>query len=357
MPLNEWLQIAKELDASDLYIKAFGSPILRVYGQFQEIPTDPLTPSQVEEIGLGMMNADHLERFKRDHQVNLAYWSPQLGRFRVNIYMQRETVACVLRQVKSVIPSFEALRLPPFLKKVSLERRGLVLITGATGMGKSTTLAAMIDYRNGVIPGHIVTLEDPIEYLHNDKKSIVSQREIGMDVNSWADGLKDALRQAPDVIVIGEMRDLETVSSALHFAETGHLVLGTLHSNNTTMALERMVSFYPLDHQNLAYMEISLNLRLIISQVLLPAHNGEGMVLACEILINTPYVRELIRAGNLTAIKGALQKGSFDGMHTFDQSIYQLLADGLISNDEALSAAHSPSEMKLRMEGLLGKDY
>jgi twitching motility protein PilU len=354
--LDEWLAVAKERNASDLYIKAYSPPILRIYGQFQALTDQLLTPRETESIALGMMDSEHLERFKVERQVNLAYWKPELGRFRVNVYQQRGTTACVMRQVKSQIPSFEALRLPLFLKEVALERRGLVLITGATGMGKSTTLAAMVDHRNHSRPGHIVTLEDPIEYLYEDDLSLISQRELGMDVGSWTDGLKDALRQAPDVIVIGELRDEETVFSALHFAETGHLVLATLHSNNVTQALERIVSFFPSNHQNQAYLEISLNLRVIVSQVLLPRSDGEEMVLACEVLVNTPYVRDLIRNGQLPSIKGALQKGSFDGMRTFDQSIYQLYAQGLISRNEVVAAAQSPSEMKLRIEGLLGKD-
>ena len=354
--LDEWLAVAKERNASDLYIKAYSPPILRVYGQFHALTDQPLTPRETESIALGMMDSDHLERFKKERQVNLAYWKPELGRFRVNVYQQRETTACVMRQVKSEIPSFEALRLPLFLKEVALERRGLVLITGATGMGKSTSLAAMVDHRNHSRPGHIITLEDPIEYLYEDDLSLISQRELGMDVGSWTDGLKDALRQAPDVIVIGELRDEETVSSALHFAETGHLVLATLHSNNVTQALERIVSFFPSNHQNQAYLEISLALRVVVSQVLLPRSDGEEMLLACEVLVNTPYVRDLIRNGQLPSIKGALQKGSFDGMRTFDQSIYQLYAQGLISQNEVIAAAQSPSEMKLRIEGLLGKD-
>jgi len=354
--LDEWLAVAKERNASDLYIKAYSPPILRVYGQFYALTDQPLTPRETEAIAMGMMDNDHLELFKKDRQVNLAYWKPELGRFRVNVYQQRETTACVMRQVKSKIPSFESLRLPVFLKEVALERRGLVLITGATGMGKSTSLAAMVDHRNHSRPGHIVTLEDPIEYLYEDDLSLVSQRELGMDVGSWTDGLKDALRQAPDVIVIGELRDEETVSSALHFAETGHLVLATLHSNNVTQALERIVSFFSSNHQNQAYLEISLNLRVVVSQVLLPRSDGEEMVLACEVLVNTPYVRDLIRNGQLPSIKGALQKGSFDGMRTFDQSMYQLYAQGLISQSEVIAAAQSPSEMKLRIEGLLGKD-
>ncbi len=354
--LDEWLAVAKERNASDLYIKAYSPPILRVFGKFHALTDQPLTPRETESIAMGMMDSDHLELFKKERQVNLAYWKPELGRFRVNVYQQRETMACVMRQVRSLIPSFEALRLPLFLKEVALERRGLVLITGASGMGKSTSLAAMVDHRNHSRSGHIVTLEDPIEYLYEDDLSLVSQRELGMDVGSWTDGLKDALRQAPDVIVIGELRDEETVSSALHFAETGHLVLATLHSNNVTQALERIVSFFPSNHQNQAYLEISLNLRVVISQVLLPRSDGEEMLLACEVLVNNPYVRDLIRNGQLPSIKGALQKGSFDGMRTFDQSMYQLYAQGLISQSEVIAAAQSPSEMKLRIEGLLGKD-
>lgn len=355
--LQEWLKTARERDASDLYIKAFSPPVLRIYNQFHSLEEKGLSPEETQELAFSLMSPDQKERFHRYLQVNLAYWKPEVGRFRVNIYRQRETIACVFRTVRDQIPSFEELRLPELLKAMSLEKRGLVLITGAAGMGKSTTLACLIDYRNNTLPGHIITLEDPIEYLHRDKKSLISQREISLDAISFSMGLKDALRQTPDVIVIGEIRDYETVKAALHFSETGHLVFGTLHSTNVVAALERLVSFFPSTSQGQAFIEISLNLRAVISQILLPRADADGLVLACEILVNTPYVRELIRNGNLTEIPAAIRKGSYDGMQTFDQAIYQLYEQKLISEEDAIAFAQSPNEMKLRLKGLYGKEF
>ncbi|MCR4432428.1 MAG: PilT/PilU family type 4a pilus ATPase [Caldiserica bacterium] len=355
--LQEWLKTARERDASDLYIKAFSPPVLRIYNQFHPLEEKGLSPEETQELAFSLMSPDQKERFRRYLQVNLAYWKPEVGRFRVNIYRQRETIACVFRTVRDQIPSFEELRLPELLKAMALEKRGLILITGAAGMGKSTTLACLIDYRNNTLPGHIITLEDPIEYLHRDKKSLISQREISLDAISFSMGLKDALRQTPDVIVIGEIRDYETVKAALHFSETGHLVFGTLHSTNVVAALERLVSFFPSTSQGQAFIEISLNLRAVISQILLPRADADGLVLVCEILVNTPYVRELIRNGNLTEIPGAIRKGSYDGMQTFDQAIYQLYEQKLISEEDAIAFAQSPNEMKLRLKGLYGKEF
>lgn len=357
MEIDEWLKIAKTENASDLYLKAFVPPVMRVYGQLRPLPLPPLKPEEIETVAQSIMNPLQKEKFVANWQVNLAYWKPDIGRFRVNVFRQKDTVACVFREVKTEIPSFEILGLPPFLKQLVLERQGLILITGAAGMGKSTTLAAMIEYRNQNSAGHIITVEEPIEYLHEDKQSLVSQREIGMDAISYHEALRDALRQTPDVIVIGEMRDLETVSAALHFAETGHLVLSTLHSVSASLTLERLVSFFPAESRFLAFMGLALNLRAVVAQKLLPKSDGHGMALACEILVNTPYVRELISAGNISGIQSALQKGAYDGMMTLDDSIFTLLQAGLISKEEAIASAYSPNEMKLRMKGLWGRDF
>jgi twitching motility protein PilU len=357
MGLDEWLRNAKEMDASDLYIKAAAPPTMRIYNQLVPIDHAPLTPPELESIALSIMSEAQKRVFARDLQVNLAYWRPELGRYRVNIYWQKETIAAVFREVKPTIPSFEELRLPKLLAGLSLERRGLILVTGAAGTGKSTTMAAIIDYRNRNMPGHIVTIEDPIEFLHQDHMSLVSQREIGIDANSYSDALKDGLRQTPDVIVIGEMRDYETVLAALHLAETGHLVLSTLHSSNTTAAVERLLSFYPPQARPQASTEIALNLKAVISQVLLPRQDGSGLILATEVLINSPHVRDVISTMNFNQIGTAIQRGTYDGMQTFDQSIYELFSQGFISADDAVANAQSPSEMKLRFKGLLGKDY
>ncbi len=355
--LQNWLKTARERDASDLYIKAFSPPVLRIYNQLFPLEENALTPDETQDLANSILNREQKERFKRHFQVNLAYWNQEVGRFRVNVYRQKETVACVFRTVRDKIPSFEELRLPGILKTIALEKRGLVLITGAAGMGKSTTLASLIDYRNNLLPGHIITLEDPIEYLHHDKKSLISQREISLDAVSFSMGLRDALRQTPDVIVIGEIRDFETVKAALHFSETGHLVFGTLHSTNAVAALERLVSFFPSPSQGQAFTEISLNLKAIISQLLLPRAETDGLILACEILVNTPYVRDLIRNGNLSEIPSAIRKGFYDGMQTFDQAIYELFEQKLITEEDAVAFAQSPNEMKLRLKGLYGKEY
>lgn len=354
MGLDQWLQNAKEKDASDLYIKADAPPTMRIYNQLVPIEHAPLTPPETEAIASSIMSEAQKKVFARDLQVNLAYWRPELGRYRVNVYRQKETIAAVFREVKLTIPSFEQLRLPKLLAGLSLERRGLILVTGAAGTGKSTTMAAIIDYRNRKMPGHIVTIEDPIEFLHQDHMSLVSQREIGIDANSYSDALRDGLRQTPDVIVIGEMRDYETVLAALHFAETGHLVLSTLHSSNTTAAVERLLSFYPPQSRPQASTEIALNLKAIISQILLPRQDGSGLILAAEVLINSPHVRDVIGTMNFNQIGTAIQRGTYDGMQTFDQSIYDLFSQGLISADDAIANAQSPSEMKLRFKGLLG---
>jgi twitching motility protein PilU len=357
MGLDEWLRHAKEKDASDLYIKVDAPPTMRVYNQLVPIDNAPLTPTETESIAFSIMSATQQMVFARDLQVNLAYWRPDLGRYRVNIYWQKETIAAVFREVKLIIPSFEELRLPKLVAGLSLEKRGLILLTGAAGTGKSTTMAAIIDHRNHHMAGHIVTIEDPIEFLHQDHMSLVSQREIGIDANSYSDALKDGLRQTPDVIVIGEMRDYETVLAALHFAETGHLVLSTLHSSNTASAIERLLSFYPPGARPQASVEIAFNLKAVLSQVLLPRQDGSGLILAMEILINSPHVRDVISTMNFNQIGSAIQRGTYDGMQTFDQSIYDLFSQGLISADDAVANAHSPSEMKLRFKGLLGKDY
>src|SRR5205807_10196316 len=313
--------------ASDLYIKTEVPPMLRIANQLMPVGETPLTPEAVEQLAGQLMQARHRKEFEERQQVNLAYHTPALGRYRANIYMQRSAPAIVIRRIKSEIPSFEELRLPKLIADLALGRRGLVLVAGPTGSGKSTTLASMIDYRNRNAPGHIVTIEDPIEFVHLDNRSLVSQREVGSDCDSFGMALRDALRQAPDVILIGEMRDVESAQAAVHFAETGHLVLTTLHSINASQVVERILTFFPAEAHDDIQLQLSLNMLGVLSQRLIPRKDGEGMVLALELMLVSPHIRELIRKGQIPQLRGAIQAGAQSGMQTFDQAVYTLIQE------------------------------
>ncbi len=357
MEFHKLLWRMKEMNASDLYLKSDSSPMYRIEGNVISLDEERLSPEEIERIADSIMTEKERLIFPQIPEINSGYNVGSLGRFRINIYRQRGTIGIVFRRVRSDIPTIDGLNLPPILKDLSLEPRGLILVTGATGMGKSTTLAAMIEYRNSNKNGHIITIEDPIEFVHSDKKSLISQREVGIDTNSFSDALRNALRQAPDVILIGEMRDVESVKAAIFFSETGHLVLSTLHSTNANQTMERIMQFFPSEIHEQIYLELSLNLKAIISQRLVPGIDGKGRIAAFEVMLSTPRIKDLIQKGEIKEIKSAIQIGVQEGMYSFDQSLYELYTNKLISFEDALLAADSPNDLRLRIKGLVSVNY
>lgn len=351
MTIGELLGIMEEKGASDLYLKADTPPTYRIEGETYSIG-EKINETEMENLANSIMNEEQRRSFTQTHEMNLAYAIPGVGRYRCNLYHQRGSIGIVFRRVKLEIPLVKELNLPSILNDLALEPRGLILVTGSTGSGKSTTLAAMLGYRNIMKTGHIITIEDPIEFVHYDKKSIVSQREVGIDTGSFAEALKNTLRQTPDVILIGEIRDTESVSSAIYFAETGHLVMSTLHSTNANQTLERILQFYPTGMHEQILLQLSFNLRGIISQRLLPKADGKGRIVAVEIMISTPRIKELIRKGEIGKIKDSIANGTQEGMQTFDQSLYHLYQQNLVTIDDALTAADSPHDLKMRIRGL-----
>lgn len=345
----------KELDASDLFVSV-GSPIqVSVKGKMVKLTEEKLAPADTEHIANSFMDDEQKATFIAEKEVNLAHSIHGLGRFRLNIYRQRGTVGVVIRRIKLEIQSLDDLKMPKILKDLVTEERGLVLVTGSTGSGKSTTLAGMIDYRNANQDGHIVTVEDPLEFIHSHKKSIVTQREVGMDTRSYVNALKSALRQAPNVILIGEIRDRETMESAITFAETGHLVLSTLHSNNANQTLERIINFFPGELHPMIHLQMSLNLRGVVCQRLLPTKDGKGRVAILEIMLLTPRVADMIHKGDTAGLKPVIAAGFHEGMQTFDQNIFRLYKEGIVSYDTAIRAADSANDLKLRIRTELGE--
>ena len=355
MNINDLLKIAVERKASDLHLKVGGHPVIRVDGDL--IPLGELKRLMQEDtiaMAFSMMNARQKQRFKEELELDIAYSVPGLGRFRCNVFQQRGAVGLVLRVIPARIQSVRELMLPPVLEKICEERRGLILCTGTTGSGKSTSLAAMIDYINATRTEHIITVEDPIEFLHRDKKSIVNQREIDVDTHSFAGALRAALRQDPDVILVGEMRDYETIETALLAAETGHLVFSTLHTLDATETVNRIISVFPPHHQKQIRIQLSQVLKSVISLRLVPRADGMGRVPAAEVLISTAYIRECIENKEKTKyIREQISLGTSQyGMQTFDQSLYQLYKSGLITLDEALKRATNPDEFRLKIQGV-----
>jgi twitching motility protein PilU len=353
MMIKDLLSAMVNAKASDLYLTVDSPPLLRIEGSTRPLGEQRLSPHDVEEIAFSIMTEKQRLAFAEGLEMNLALYDHTIGRFRVNIYKQRGCIGIVIREIRLIVPTIDEWNLPPVLKDISLAKRGLVIIVGGTGTGKSTTLAAMIDHRNAHATGHIVTVEDPIEFIHQHKKSIVSQREIGMDTHGYAEALKNALRQAPDVILIGEIRDTETMEAAITFAETGHLCLSTLHANNANQAIERIMNFFPPVRHDQIYFQLSLNLKAIISQRLIPSVDGKRTA-AIEILMDTPRVKDLIMKRRIDTIKEAMAQGTREGMQTFDQAIFELYKAGRITYEHAIGYADSANEVRLRikMEGL-----
>jgi len=348
MDFKSYLRIMVEKDASDLYLSS-GAPVsAKIDGTLQPLENGNLTPEQIRNVAWSIMNEEQISEFEHKPEMNLAISEDGIGRFRVNIFRQRGSISMVIRNIKTDIPDWKLLGLPGVLTDVIMEKRGLVLFVGATGSGKSTSLASLIDHRNSHSAGHIITIEDPVEFVHSHKKSIVNQREVGVDTDSYEDALKNTLRQAPDVILIGEIRDQETMEHALAFAETGHLAISTLHANNANQALDRIINFFPEERRNQLLLDLSLNLRAFVSQRLIKTVDGKRAA-AVEILLGTPLVQDMIRRGDVHEIKEVMQKSESLGMQTFDRALYKLVESGRISADEALKNADSPNNLRLSL--------
>jgi twitching motility protein PilT len=355
MELNEILTIALRGGASDIHLKAGLPPMFRVDGQLVPLKDGKrLPPEEVARMAFGIMNEFQKEKFKQSNEVDLAYGVPGLGRFRVNVFQQRGTIGAVLRVIPFKIQTIKELMLPPTLEKISLEERGLILVTGTTGSGKSTTLAAMIDHINATETNHIITIEDPIEFLIRDKRSIINQREVGVDTMSFSQALKSALRQDPDVILVGEMRDIETIETALHAAETGHLVMSTLHTLDAAETINRIISAFPPHQQKQIRIQLGSVLKGVVSQRLVPRADGKGRVAAVEIMKATARVKEMIEDKDRTKeIPDAIAQGQISyGMQTFDQSLMQLVRSNLVTYQEALRQASNPDDFALRFQGV-----
>ncbi len=348
--MHKLLTAMSQAGGSDLFIAADFPPSMKSQGAMQPLSQQKLSGEVTRALANAMMNERQREEFAKEMECNFAILLPGVSRFRINVYVQQQCVGMVIRTIASEIPSFEKLDLPPVLKEVIMNKRGLVLVVGGTGSGKSTTLAALIDYRNATSAGHIITVEDPVEYVHVSKKSLISHREVGVDTHSWHHALKNTLRQAPDVILIGEIRDTETMEHAIAFAETGHLCLGTLHANSANQAIDRIINFFPEERRNQLLMDLSANLRAIVSQRLVRTEDGKGRKAAIEILLNTPTIAERIFKGAFGDIKALMEKSRELGMRTFDWALFELYNDGYISWEEALRNADSANELRLNMK-------
>ena len=349
MELDQMLEILATQDGSDLYLATGAPPCAKFQGVLKTLTETPLAPGEVARIANSIMDEEQRQAFDRDLEMNLALSLHKVGRFRVNIFKQRNEVSIVARNIKLDIPLFKDLFLPPILLDVVMEKRGLVLFVGGTGSGKSTSLAALIDHRNRNSSGHIITIEDPIEYIHTHRKSIINQREVGVDTRSFHAALKNTLRQAPDVILIGEIRDRETMEHALAFSETGHLAISTLHANNANQALDRIINFFPEERRPQLLNDLGNNLKAFVSQRLVKTKDGQRRA-AIEILLGTHTVRDLIKRNEFGAIKEIMEKSAALGMKTFDNSLFELVVEGVISEEEALKNADSANNLKLRIK-------
>jgi twitching motility protein PilU len=348
--MQDLLRRVVEKKASDLFITAGFPPAIKLDGEVRPQSERALSAEQAAVLTRAIMNDRQMKEFDATKECNFAIAPPGIGRFRVNAFVQQAQIGCVLRMINSKIPTVEELDLPAVLKEVVLSKRGLVILVGGTGSGKSTTLAAMVGYRNEKTRGHIVTIEDPVEYVHNHKGCVITHREIGVDTESWHSALKNTLRQAPDVILIGEIRDRETMEYGIQFAETGHLVLATLHANSANQALDRIINFFPDERREQLLMDLSLNIRAIVSQRLIPREGGSGRIAATEILLNSPLIQDLIFKGEVAKIKEVMSRSTRVGMRTFDQTLFELYETGFISYEEAIRNADSKNELRLRVK-------
>jgi len=350
MDFNSLLKLMVHKQASDLFITAGVAPSLKVNGKINPVTQATLTPSQAREIVYSIMTPEQRQDFDSHRECNFAISASGIGRFRVSAFQQRNHAGMVLRKIETKIPTIEELTLPIILKDLAMTKRGLVIFVGATGSGKSTSLASMIGYRNKNSTGHIISIEDPIEYIHQHEGCIVTQREVGLDTETFEVALKNTLRQAPDVILIGEIRTRETMDHSIAFAETGHLCLATLHANNANQAMDRVINFFSEDRRNQLLMDLSLNLKAIVAQQLIPAPDGQSRVLCAEILINTPLASDLIKKGDVHALKELMGKSREQGMQTFDQHLYELYRDGKITYEDAINHADSANGLRLMIK-------
>jgi len=348
--MQELLKRVVEKTASDLFITANFPPAIKVDGEIRPQMERALTAEQSGMLVRAIMNDRQTKEFDATKECNFAIAPPGIGRFRVSAFVQQGHVGCVIRLINAKIPSFEELDLPSILKEVVLSKRCLVLVVGGTGSGKSTTLASMVGYRNDKTRGHIVTIEDPVEYVHQHKGCVITHREVGVDTESWHAALKNTLRQAPDVILIGEIRDRETMEYGIQFAETGHLVLATLHANSSNQALDRIINFFPEERREQLLMDLSLNIRALISQRLIPREAGTGRIAAMEIMLNSPLIQDLIFRGEVAKIKEVMSRSNRIGMKTFDQALFELYEQGHISYEDALRNSDSKNELRLRVK-------
>ncbi len=350
MDFDSLLKLMVHKNASDMFITAGVAPSLKINGRITPVTQATLTPKQADEIVNSIMSPAQREEFARHNECNFAISASGIGRFRVSAFRQRNHPGMVLRKIETTIPTIEDLGLPPIIKDLAMTKRGLVIFVGATGSGKSTSLAAMIGYRNKNSTGHIISIEDPIEYIHNHQGCIVTQREVGLDTESFETALKNTLRQAPDVILIGEIRTRETMDHAIAFAETGHLCLATLHANNANQAMDRIINFFPEDRRNQLLMDLSLNMKGFVAQQLIPTPDGQGRVVAVEVLINTPLMADLIRKGEIHQMKPLMAKSNQQGMKTFDQALFELYRNGDITYEDAINHADSANELRLMIK-------
>jgi len=353
---TSFLKLMVHKQASDLFVTAGAAPSLKVQGRIVPITQSPLSAQQARDMVLNVMTPAQREEFEKTHECQFAISASGVGRFRVSCFYQRNCVGMVLRRIESKIPTPEELNLPPVIKQLAMTKRGIIIFVGGTGTGKSTSLASMIGYRNHNSTGHIITIEDPIEFVHRHEGCIVTQREIGIDTDSWENALKNTLRQAPDVIMIGEVRTRETMEHAINFSETGHLCLCTLHANNANQALDRILHFFPEDRRSSLLMDLSLNLKGIVAQQLIPTPDGKSRRVAVEVMLGTPLAQDYIRQGEIHKLKELMRDSNQLGMRTFDQSLVELFHAGEISYEDALRHADSSNEVRLRIKLAQGGD-